>query len=151
MILFVDDETRRMESYKEEMELSCYEVKFLQDVDSAWRFFENNFEKIDLLILDLIMPPGQIFKDENTEDGLRTGIFLFKKIREKATALPTVLFSGGQPPGGVQELPVIIFTNVSDAAVREIFRRKEKCWFIHKEDVLPFELAEKIKEILESS
>lgn len=134
MILFVDDEKRYMNSYVEELKLSGYEVSFQGDVDSALRFFEENLNRINLLILDIMMPPGSSFKEVDTQLGLRTGIHFYERIREKAP-----------------NLPVMILTNVSDPRVEERFRKENKCWFLRKEDYFPFELAEEVKKVLTRS
>jgi DNA-binding response OmpR family regulator len=74
MILFVDDERRRMQSYVEELRFSGYDVEFKSDVDDALIFFNENHEKLELLILDVMMPTGNSFDNQQADNGLRTGI-----------------------------------------------------------------------------
>ncbi|MFQ5603009.1 MAG: response regulator [bacterium] len=131
MILFLDDEKREMDSYAKELELCGYKVVFQKNVDEAWHFFENNVDGIDLLILDIMMPPGSIFKKVDTREGLRTGVHFFERIRKAAP-----------------DLPVIILTNVSDYQLLQRFRKEDNCNFFRKEDYLPFELAEEVEKIL---
>ncbi len=131
MILFVDDEKREMDSYVQELELSGYKVVFKKDADVALEFFEKSLNEIDLVILDIMMSPGSSFKQMDTQMGLRTGIAFYKKIREKAS-----------------ELPVLIFTNVSDEKVSETFLKETKCQFLRKENYLPFEVVDEVKKIL---
>jgi DNA-binding response OmpR family regulator len=131
MILFLDDERRIMDSYVRELEFSGYQVAFQSDVDTALKFFEENLPQIDLIILDIMMPAGSTFKDVDTRQGLRTGLYMYEKIRQKAS-----------------NVPVIILTNVSDEKVAERFRSENKCWFFRKEDYLPFELAQQIDEMV---
>lgn len=131
MILFIDDEGRRMDSYVRELELSKYDVSFQYNVDVSLAFFEKNLPQIDLIILDIMMPPGSSFKDVDTNLGLRTGVRFYEKIRQKAP-----------------ELPVIILTNVSDEQLAERFREEEKCRFLRKEDYLPFELVQQVDEVI---
>lgn len=131
MILFVDDEKREMHSYVTELYFSGYEVSFENNVDDALTFVAANLNRIDLLILDIMMPPGSSFKDVDTEDGLRTGVRFYERIRENAP-----------------NLPVMIFTNVSDECVAERFRREAKCRFLQKKNYLPYQLVEKVKEML---
>ena len=63
MILFVDDEDRIMDSYLQYLRAAMathnQEVVFLADVDKAVDFFEIRSESIDLLILDIMAPPGK--------------------------------------------------------------------------------------------
>ncbi|MCA9016326.1 MAG: response regulator [Planctomycetaceae bacterium] len=131
MILFVDDETRLMDSYVEELKLSGYEVEFQPNVDKALAFFTKNHANIELMILDIMMPPGASFEGGDNIWGLRTGQYFYEKIRPMAP-----------------DLPVIILTNVSDELLAERFQQENNCWFLRKEDFLPFELVQQIRQIL---
>jgi CheY-like chemotaxis protein len=130
MILFVDDERRFMNSYKLELEYVGYKVSFKKNVDDALAFLKTHPGAIELLILDIMMPPGHDFQHESTNSGLRTGVRFYERIR---ALFPT--------------LPVIIFTNVSDEQVEEKFQAESYCRFLRKEDYLPFELAEEVRKI----
>lgn len=130
MILILDDDKRHMHSYIAELDLSHFNYSFQPDVDSAVRFFSENQESIDLVILDVAMPPGDSFTLEEIEGGLRTGELFYKWVRGKA---PT--------------LPIMVLTNTSDKMLSGLFERG-KCWIYRKTDVLPFELVEKIEAIL---
>lgn len=131
MILILDDDERHMQCYIAELDLSPFDYSFQPDVDSAIRFFSENQERIDLVILDVAMPPGNTFTLEETERGLRTGELFYKWVRQKA---PT--------------LPIMVLTNTtSDKMLSGLFDRG-KCWVYRKTDVLPFELIETIEAIL---
>jgi CheY-like chemotaxis protein len=130
MILFLDDEKWWLESYLEELEETVQQVVFISQADEALKFFEQNKGQIKLLILDVMMPSGDDLSDE-PDNGLRMGIHFYDKVRETD-----------------KTLPVIIFTNVSDESVEERFNNEDNCWFIQKEEVLPFQLADKVKQIL---
>jgi CheY-like chemotaxis protein len=138
MILLIDDEPRGISSYKEDLQLELepkYEVKYLKRVDDALRFFEEKAGQIDLIILDIMMPPGESFRDDKTtESGLRTGVSFYERVRKTAP-----------------KLPVIILTNVSDPRVLDRFNREANCWFLQKKDVLPFQLTETVVGILSPS
>jgi CheY-like chemotaxis protein len=133
MILFVDDETREVRDYVEELEISKYEVIFVDNVDEALLFLREKPDKIDLLILDIMMPPGSNFEKMDTQIGLRTGICFYNEVRSKNP-----------------DLWVLILTNVSDEEVAEEFRDEKYCEFLRKEEFLPLQLVEKVKEILPS-
>ncbi len=130
MILFIDDE-EEMDSYRMGLALSGYDVELITKLDEAWKYFNLNLAKIQLVILDISMPPGDFLKDYDTKAGLRTGVFFFDKLREK---LPL--------------LPIIIFTNVSDEKVKLRFDGDQNCLFLNKTDELPDTLAEKIGQVL---
>ena len=79
MILFLDDEERRLSSHVMELRISGYQVNFFKDVSEALTFFEKHVDAIKLLILDIMMPPSGSFQSEDTEAGLRTGVRFLKK------------------------------------------------------------------------
>lgn len=94
MILFIDDEERRMKSYVQELEFSNYNVEFKPDVDSALECLENPKEEIELIILDIMMPTGKkFFNNSQAEKGLRSGICLYQEIRKQKPMLPIVIFT----------------------------------------------------------
>jgi CheY-like chemotaxis protein len=131
VILLIDDEPREMDAFVRELELSGYQVVIHTSVDSALKYLENNLKSIEIIILDIMMPPGNTFRTSDTESGLRTGIVMYDKIRKIDS-----------------EIATIIFTNVSDRLVEERFRHENRCWFLPKKDYLPHELAEEIEKIL---
>lgn len=135
MILFVDDEGRRfVGSYLEELERSGFSVHHEVGVDSALAFLRGNLTNIGLLILDVMMPPGEAFKEVDTDEGRTTGIPFFEAVRALAS-----------------DLPVIILTNNTKAEVRQRFLREDKCWFYQKYEHLPHELVEKVRKIMAQS
>jgi CheY-like chemotaxis protein len=133
MIVLVDDEPRQVDSYYQELKLSGYDVVLQKDVDEALRFVGERLSHIDLLILDIIMPPGTL-GDADTQMGLRSGRAFYDRVRLLA---PT--------------LPVLILTNVSDPHVAAYFRHEKHSWFLLKEDCLPYELVEEVVVILAES
>jgi DNA-binding NarL/FixJ family response regulator len=133
MILFIDDEPRYTTSYREELELTLpdYEVVFHSTADSGLLFFQENIDKIELLILDIMMSPGESFEGQDTMLGLRTGLRLYEKVRE---ARP--------------DLPIIIFTIIVDPVVTDYFSKERSCIFLRKDLFLPSELVEEVKKVL---
>ena|SRR5712691_788518 len=136
MILFVDDEPRYVDSYVQELKMSGFDVSLQTSADSAFKFLEENKGKteplvLDLMIVDVMMPSGKTLKDANTQDGLRTGVRLYERMRAQ---LP--------------DLPVLVLTNVSDPEVERMFAKERNCLFLRKDQCLPFELAERIKELI---
>ena len=134
MILFVDDEKRRMESYAEELRLSGYKVEIKSDVDSALDFFQENYKQIKLLILDIMMPAGNAFENVDTKYGLRTGIIFYEEIRNRNS-----------------NLPILIFTNVSNEAVEKKISLDKKSLFLQKEDFLPFQLVDELEDFMKNN
>lgn len=133
MILFIDDDKRRMKSYVDELEYSEYVVEFKSDVDSAIEFFKHNQKQVELVILDIMMPAGNIFNNTQTENGLRTGICLYQEIRKQK-----------------ETIPIIIFTNTSisgDKSLNDI-ENNEMTLFCAKDSFVPKELVKQIKSLL---
>lgn len=131
MILFIDDEERRLDSYVMELRISGYSVNFFKEVDKAFEFFQDHHDAVKLLILDIMMPPRGIFLDEDTDSGLRTGIRFMEKVRTISTAVP-----------------ILFFSNVIDASVREQLSKRRNCWFVAKDTCYPSDLVDKIGNII---
>jgi CheY-like chemotaxis protein len=132
VILFVDDEIGYTSAYKEELELSGYIVRHERSVDHAVEILERGQEEINLLILDIMMPPGRKFKDEETMDGLRTGEKFYEWVRDR-----------------YHELPVIILTNVSDENFSLRFDYDIQCMFTRKIDINPDQLLNCVRTFLQ--
>ena len=133
-IILIDDESREMDSYFQELKLAFknkYEIVFVKNVDSAYEFLQKNYDRIKLVILDVMMPPGKLLKYVDTDDGLRTGVLFHKKIRN--------IFS---------DLPIIIFTNFSSEELENQINQDKKSKFIRKTECLPFELVVNINNFL---
>lgn len=131
MILFVDDERRVMDSYSLELAICGYDVRFETKVDVAIKFFEAHLSEVELLVLDIMMPTGESFKNSSTARGLRTGLPFYKRVRQHAP-----------------QLPVVILTNVTDEGIEEYFKKEKHCWFLRKVDFLPFEFAKEVNNII---
>ncbi len=144
MILFVDDEKREMDSFVKELELSGYKVEFIQNVDTALSFFDENAEKIEILIVDIMMPSGLKLKEKPTRKGLSTGFFLQEIIREKKPTLPIIIFTN-VPENNISEY-------IDDEMVKKLEECQEnkKIFFFQKADLFPYELVDEIKKILDA-
>ena len=129
MILFVDDEERRVESYVDELILSNLEVKYIQNADKAWDYIEANHSSLDLVILDLMMPHGPRFEQIDTEGGLRTGVRLYERIRQLSP-----------------NLPVVFLSNVLEEEAG--LRRDPAAYYFMKRDFLPHDFASEVLRIL---
>lgn len=136
-IIFVDDEPRLIDSYKRELEFS-FDVKFISEVDELLKFIEIKSQKIDLLILDAMIPSGsnQTMHSVNTEKGMKTGLILYEIIREIYPFLPIIIFTN--------------FTRDKRNKITQKIMDDDNAKFFQKEDYLPFELANEIEEILKN-
>jgi CheY-like chemotaxis protein len=132
LILFVDDESDTFaRDYLNELKRSGFRVRHEKDVDSALEFLEKSLTQIVLLILDVMMPPGEAFKEVETDEGRTTGIPFFEAVRAMTS-----------------DLPVVILTNITRPGVRQRFLKEDRCWFYQKFENLPHELVEKVGKIM---
>jgi DNA-binding response OmpR family regulator len=127
----VDDEKHYTSTYCEDLQLEGVDVRFVNDVDTALQILETELHTINLVILDLMMPPMKAFEGVDTQHGLRTGVRFYEALRARAP-----------------ELPVMILTNVNDGKVEDFFRSDKKCWYDRKQDWLPAAYTEHVKRVL---
>lgn len=138
MILFIDDEKNRVDSYAMDLELSAgHEVYLESNIDLALDFFYENTEQIELIILDIMMSPGKKVCNKSTEDGLRTGMVIFNKIKND-----------------FPDFPIIIFTNVrndSDDNIADKISKFKPSLFLQKKDHETYEFVDKVNAFLQNN
>ena len=151
MILFIDDERREMDSFVMELQFEFGQdrVIFSSNVDEAFILIEKHKDEIDLVLLDNMMPCGNRYKNEETQEGSRTGLFLYKDIRLQCPDIPIILFSN---------VPKVnILSDSSSSLEKEIMTMLEeeiqnsnnkKADYLEKPDYFPYELVDVIKRIL---
>jgi CheY-like chemotaxis protein len=129
-ILFIEDERLPMIYYIKELERSGFNVKEFHSPEDAVAFAQTK-PQLALIILDIMMPPGEKYKEEDTKDGLRTGVFLFRDL--------SILY---------QDLPIIILTNVGNSETLGYFRDRLNCKVVQKLECPPFALVQLVKEMI---
>lgn len=134
-ILWLDDEPYLMSSYADIIRQDPrFDLICERSVDDALvRISQQDF-KPDLLLWDMILPPGQLGLDK-TDNGLRTGEVFLGEFRRRFPDVPTILF-----------------TNVSKADVHQRYNSPEcrsRAW--RKRDLLPDELVVVINDMLQSA
>ena len=128
MILFIDDDKRLMDSYIEELRFHGFHVVFESNVDRALKFLEERLPEVELLILDLLMAPGESFVHTANEH-VTTGGRFYERVRET------------QP-----DLPIIVLTNLPSA--NRAFEGDPHCQFFRKMDLFPYQLADVVTKTL---
>jgi CheY-like chemotaxis protein len=131
MILFIDDDIRYIKSYIEELRYCGYEVVHQNSVDKAIDFVLDRMEDIDLLLLDIMMPPGKLFENQDTFYGLRTGLLFLKEIKKMSLN---------------HVFPIMIFTNVS----ANNLPNETRGLVLRKEEYSPSDLVKIIQKTLAS-
>jgi len=113
--------------------LSDLDLDVISSVDAARAVLLDQHSRCpaDIFVVDVMMPPGETYKHEETHDGLITGLYLARDIRARFPVVPIILWSG---------------TNLNTVRLLAIHMEKKltKCIFIKK----PFP-SEKLIELIE--
>lgn len=132
MILMVEDERWRNDSYLAELQYAGYEVHYESDADAAWTYFAAQQGRIEAVILDIMMAPGKRYLgDAGAQGGLRTGLLLFRDMRALRPALP-----------------VIILTNVRFDLIADELQGEPNVLILRKLDYLPHTVPEQLQALL---
>lgn len=129
-ILMIDDDNLPMQYYITQLEKHRYEVKYFIKPDDAFRYIDNEKPHIDGIILDIMLPPGEKYKDTPTNQGLKTGVFVLRDLR----AYPEY-----------SSVPVIILTNVRNPTTLAEFVENDLLKIAFKPDYPPLKLIELLK------
>ena len=130
MIILVDDE-RGADFYVDEMKRLGLPVKYFGSVDEAWDFLEHTRKRLEIAILDLMMPPGTLFSLDDTEEGRLTGLHFYRLIRTK-----------------FPDCPVFLLTNLAHPAVQDAARSDPAAEVRIKTDMYYDEFAAEIAGVL---
>ncbi len=131
MILFVDDEPRRIEEYVDELIVHGYDVRTTNKIDAALALLRAKAPEVEAVILDVMMPPGQSFSSTESENGLLTGVLAYRRIRS-------------YPSGG--KIPLILLTNSMNSALDDMVQQDPLAWLARKSDFFSDELADFVNE-----
>jgi len=142
-ILFIDDElgadqdtpdASYMSYYLQALRERGFQVMVATGADSALQQLADNSENMGLIVLDIMMPPGKAFANDDTRGGLRTGVLLAEHI---AQAYP--------------DIPMMVLTNIPDPDERkEIESQKNVVRTLFKPYCTPFELAQEVQDFVGS-
>ncbi len=135
MILFVDDEKQYVENVISEMELLDLVVRFCSSVDEALQVLSEHGTKVEVIILDVMMPHGASFTASETEDNMQTGLQFLARIRSSGIGVHVVLLTNLEP---------------GRAPVDEYALRYPPCTVIRKRDKWSFEIAQSIRELVKN-
>jgi CheY-like chemotaxis protein len=113
MILFIDDELDFVESYREGLSDAGYEVQLMSDLDEAYTFLRQRYDRVQLVIFDVMIEGDfEVLSNVDTNGGKRAGEKLLLEVlgwENENKKCPTV--------------PKIIFTNVKEPAFLDRWRR----------------------------
>lgn len=137
-LLLVDDEIGRkhvdyMKFYVWALEKAGYDVATASSFESALEVVQRHYTSFSLIIADLMMPQGLSLSLEETEGGLRTGVFLCDRLKEIAP-----------------KVPILILTQQHDQTILNMLQKRSNVLkIINKLDCTPYELSKIVAEIVE--
>lgn len=91
-ILLIDDDPFFMRQHIDYLKAEEFDVLHITSVESALQAAESGAEAFDVVILDIMMPPGKYGK-ESTEGGIRTGIRLLEELRKLLPVIPIIVLT----------------------------------------------------------
>jgi len=134
-VLIIDDDHLVMNVYEAALRKRGFEVTRFggeQCVDEALQFLRERAKAVDIIVVDIMMPPGEALKDQDTDQGMKTGVFLLKMLKDS-----------------YPDLPLLVLTNVQNEETLELVRRvAPQTKVLRKAYCLPFDLADEIKSQL---
>ncbi|MBL7154386.1 MAG: response regulator [Phycisphaerae bacterium] len=139
-ILLVDDELSPKKDgpngsymwyYTQALREAGFEVVEAVGPDFALQRLTSKRLKFDLVIIDIMLPPGKAFGGEDTLNGLRTGVSLARKVQED-----------------YPDLPILVLTNVLNPNTqRQLEQMPSVRKVLAKATCTPFQLVDEIREI----
>jgi CheY-like chemotaxis protein len=130
LVLVIDDNVLPLRMYTLALEQAGLTVKHCRSTDEALR--EAQTVTPAAVVLDIMMPPGTFYQDKDTEDGLKTGIFLYQDLRVR-----------------FPYCPFFILTNVTDPELLAYFHAGPLLHLISKEDYTPVPFAARVRQALQ--
>lgn len=145
-ILFVDDNHTLTGYYVRALEKKGFSVNHVKTIDNAWKIIQQTDFKVSMLILDIMMQPGDRYAKKDTHEGLRTGALLFDDLKMIHPEVPVVVLtnlSTEQIPANLQNvpnLPVLQKLNTTPIEFADLLQK-----------ALKDEASKNIKPVLEST
>ena len=106
LIIWVDDDNDLIQPQSEYLQENGYHVVIVPDVDQAIDIISRSRSLIYGIILDVMMNPGTILRNEPHNGGLTTGLALFYYLREQHICPPVraFIFTHRSDPEAANEL-----------------------------------------------
>jgi DNA-binding NarL/FixJ family response regulator len=129
-ILWVDDDLYFYKSFEEEL-AETFDIEIVRNADDFWKkLIGSSPAYYSGIIMDIILPFGDMVKPEQAEGGLKTGIALVEMIKK------TELY---------KDVPIVIFT-IRDASDVDDIGKKYDIPVFRKSQVRMEDFVETIKE-----
>lgn len=131
VILLIDDEEAPNVFYVRALERAGFRVERRTSVDDALDFARGAIQKLALVILDVMMPFGRSYSAEDADDGLRTGVLVYKDIRALSSTVP-----------------ILVLTVVRNPDILACFEDEPRLKVIRKLDCTPRQLVQQVGEMI---
>jgi CheY-like chemotaxis protein len=130
-VLVLDDDRLAMVPYVRALRKAGLNVTQRGDADAALCALAG--EEYDIIVLDIMLPPGRRLTLEETDHGIKTGVLLLERLR-----------------GINRDVPVLVLTNVINKGVLDAIRQLEgpRTRVLRKSDCLPLDLVDAAKDML---
>lgn len=92
-VLFIDDDTRLISSFADAVRDAGFATRHFRAPDPALDYLRKHDTIADVIVWDMMLPPGEAFRDVDTESGLSTGKHLFWKMQELHPTSHYLLFT----------------------------------------------------------
>ena len=135
-VLLVDDDNEAMKFYEKALIAEGFQIERFFGPDEAFAYIEQEAPDFIAIILDIMMLPGRKYGDEDTDEGLRTGYFMYVDlcaIRKYSNA------------------PIIVLTNNSNQETLSLFPETSLLRVVQKLDYPPFELVELVNSMIQAN
>jgi len=133
MILFIDDEPTT-DLFFDELQGRGLPIRKFRSVDEAWEYLAKTNKPLDLAIVDVMMPPGELFSKDDVSDGLHTGLSFYKLIRQK-----------------YETIPVYLLTNLTQSTVARSVDGDPNAYIAVKTDIFYDDFAEQVEDLYNKS
>jgi CheY-like chemotaxis protein len=128
-ILIIDDDKFPTTYYVKYLQATGkFDVRWEQRIDRILQYLS---EPYDVVILDIMMPPGDELAGEDCSNGMTSGVVILNKLRSLHP-----------------KLPILILTNVKDETTLERCRKYTKVRVLSKIEYHPAKLRDEIDEFL---
>jgi CheY-like chemotaxis protein len=132
-VLMVDDEQMSTRYFVAALEDAGFEV---DRSDTTTRAVLNyNDDYYDLIVLDRMMPPGEVFNGSETETDLQTGYRVYRDLRRR---------------WHLSNVPILILTNYYEAEQAEEMEREDERLRVRRKGTNLDELARTAREMTET-
>jgi DNA-binding response OmpR family regulator len=105
-VVLIDDDHGPMDYYVEAMETRGFVVTQFDSVDETYKWLDDvDTPPPDLVVVDIMLPPQTRLAAEQTDNGVRSGVFVARDILKKWPTMPILVLTNRPEPGVTGLLP----------------------------------------------